>query len=660
MPNLPSERLGRASGWCDVLLPPRRHPQRPRRVPGLQPLLRSARGQRRQVRHRQRGAEVRRAHGLGLRHELRPRQQAASRRRLPAARRRHRPQARPRRLSLRSLAPSTPACDNARSPRKSVCDSVFPSPACGRGGGERAVAHQSPSPNEPSPNHPYAPTLAGSPRLPDKAADMAVFTAATAPRVAPVLPELQELWRLIDQGGDLVRARELTRIKVAGGELPVVAVTMGNPDPSVPGIGFIGGVHGLERIGAQVVLAFLGSLVRRLRWDLSLHQQLESLRLVFLPVVNPGGVLMASRANPAGVDLMRNAPQDAEHPVPFLVGGQRLSSRLPWYRGAAGAPLQPESDALCRLIREELRGPPGRADHRLPFRLRPARPHLVSLCAQPQAHAASGRGPRAVRGARPMSVPASLSDGAAEPSLPDPRRSLGPPVRRIAHPRSRGLSADDARNGVMAVGQEKSAPATLPARHVQSVDRASPAARVASTHVLAGLHDACRPRCGPMAAGTGVASGSRRTGAHQVVSQEGLMEGQGGGQTWVLLRGLTRESAHWGDFPARLLRALRIQQPRARLELLDLPGNGDKHRQSSPTHVEDMMEDCRAELRRRGVPPPYQLLAMSLGAMVASEWAARYPGELSAIVLINTSLRPFSAFFRRLRPSNYWSLLMRA
>ncbi|WP_343628781.1 alpha/beta hydrolase [Roseateles sp.] len=136
------------------------------------------------------------------------------------------------------------------------------------------------------------------------------------------------------------------------------------------------------------------------------------------------------------------------------------------------------------------------------------------------------------------------------------------------------------------------------------------------------------------------------------------MEGQGGGQTWVLLRGLTRESAHWGDFPARLLRALRIQQPRARLELLDLPGNGDKHRQSSPTHVEDMMEDCRAELRRRGVPPPYQLLAMSLGAMVASEWASRYPGELSAIVLINTSLRPFSAFFRRLRPSNYWSLLM--
>ena len=86
--------------------------------------------------------------------------------------------------------------------------------------------------------------------------------------------------------------------------------------------------------------------------------------------------------------------------------------------------------------------------------------------------------------------------------------------------------------------------------------------------------------------------------------------------TWVLLRGLTRESAHWGDFPARLQRALLVQQPGARLELLDLPGNGDKHRQSSPTHVDAMMENCRAELARRGPPPPYQVLAMSLGGMV--------------------------------------------
>lgn len=129
-------------------------------------------------------------------------------------------------------------------------------------------------------------------------------------------------------------------------------------------------------------------------------------------------------------------------------------------------------------------------------------------------------------------------------------------------------------------------------------------------------------------------------------------------QTWVLLRGLTRESGHWGDFPKRLLQALRVEQPEARLVLLDLPGNGNKHRQRSPAQVGEMVDACRADLRQRGIAPPYQVLAMSLGAMVASDWAMRHPGELEAVVLINTSLRPFSAFFRRLRPGNYWSLLM--
>lgn len=126
---------------------------------------------------------------------------------------------------------------------------------------------------------------------------------------------------------------------------------------------------------------------------------------------------------------------------------------------------------------------------------------------------------------------------------------------------------------------------------------------------------------------------------------------------WVLLRGLTRESGHWGDFPLKLLRALRPGQPGVRLELLDLPGNGHLHRQSSPSSVTAMREACQQELLRRGVLPPYNLLAMSLGAMVASDWAAHHPEDLESVVLINTSLRPFSPFFRRLRPANYWSLL---
>ncbi len=123
--------------------------------------------------------------------------------------------------------------------------------------------------------------------------------------------------------------------------------------------------------------------------------------------------------------------------------------------------------------------------------------------------------------------------------------------------------------------------------------------------------------------------------------------------TWLLLRGLTREAAHWGGFVAQLQQAL----PQARILTLDLPGNGRLNALRSPTDVAAMVAWCRAELAQRGVAGPVHVLAMSLGAMVAAEWACRAPQELAGGVLINTSLRPFSPFYRRLRPRNYRRLL---
>lgn len=122
---------------------------------------------------------------------------------------------------------------------------------------------------------------------------------------------------------------------------------------------------------------------------------------------------------------------------------------------------------------------------------------------------------------------------------------------------------------------------------------------------------------------------------------------------WVFLRGLTRESRHWGNFVALFQRALQAGQ----VVTLDLPGNGLLNQQRSPMSVHDMVAHCRAELASRHLAPPYQLLAMSLGAMVAVAWADAYPQEISANVLISTSMRPFSAFYRRLRPANYGVLL---
>lgn len=127
---------------------------------------------------------------------------------------------------------------------------------------------------------------------------------------------------------------------------------------------------------------------------------------------------------------------------------------------------------------------------------------------------------------------------------------------------------------------------------------------------------------------------------------------------WVLLRGLSRASGHWGVFPEHLLRELRTLQPTVRLVALDLPGTGALRRQASPTQVSAIVDACRAELQRQGVSGPLSLVGMSLGAAVLTDWANRYPAEVESGVLINPSLRPFSELFRKSRPLNYLGLLL--
>ncbi len=168
------------------------------------------------------------------------------------------------------------------------------------------------------------------------------------------MPELDELAELIADAGQLFSHRSLGRVSASGREFSIEAVTLGNPDRALPVIGLFGGVHGLERIGTAVLLAFLRSMLSRLRWDASLHRMLEGLRVVVVPLVNPGGMYRSTRANPQGVDLMRNAPVECAEGAPFLVGGQRWSAGLPWFRGRTGEPMQAEAQALCDLVEQEM------------------------------------------------------------------------------------------------------------------------------------------------------------------------------------------------------------------------------------------------------------------------------------------------------------------
>jgi Zinc carboxypeptidase len=168
------------------------------------------------------------------------------------------------------------------------------------------------------------------------------------------LNELAELHRILEAGAAHLDVRTLCEVETGGRRFPVYAACLGSKSPDAPAVGFFGGVHGLERIGTQVLLAYLSTLVARLAWDELLHDQLSRVRLVFVPMVNPGGMWRHTRANPNGVDIMRNAPVDAAERVPFLLGGQRISSSLPWYRGVEHAPMEIESRAVCDLVEQEL------------------------------------------------------------------------------------------------------------------------------------------------------------------------------------------------------------------------------------------------------------------------------------------------------------------
>jgi hypothetical protein len=198
-------------------------------------------------------------------------------------------------------------------------------------------------------DHPRSPTLANA------------FILAGTQDTTATFAEHEELKTILRAGSTRFETHVVCEIDTRRPpypQFPVFTASIGSQDPLAPAVGFFAGIHGLERIGTQVVLHYMRALLFRLEWDELLHRQLEKVRLVFMPIVNPGGMWAHKRANPNGVDLMRNAPQRAESGVPFLAGGQTLSPWLPWYCGRPGAPMQTESSTLLKVVSEQLSSRP--------------------------------------------------------------------------------------------------------------------------------------------------------------------------------------------------------------------------------------------------------------------------------------------------------------
>jgi len=168
------------------------------------------------------------------------------------------------------------------------------------------------------------------------------------------LPELDQLERIIEQFGSRAQCEIVARIPYKKHPFPIHCITLGSNQPDAPTLAFFGGVHGLEKIGSEVILSLMRTISRLLDWDEEFAGRLQKSRLIFMPLVNPVGVHVGTRANGNGVDLMRNAPVDSEGATK-LYCGHRISPRLPWYRGIEGE-MEQEAQALCRVVEKHLFG----------------------------------------------------------------------------------------------------------------------------------------------------------------------------------------------------------------------------------------------------------------------------------------------------------------
>lgn len=122
---------------------------------------------------------------------------------------------------------------------------------------------------------------------------------------------------------------------------------------------------------------------------------------------------------------------------------------------------------------------------------------------------------------------------------------------------------------------------------------------------------------------------------------------------WVLLRGLSRDSRHWEAFPEQLRAAF----PEDRVTCLNLPGTGPNQPFSSPTNISQIVDWLRQHYAASLKQQPLHLLTISMGGMLAADWMHRFPEEVAAGVMINTSskLNPLS---KRMRLGTLCALLM--
>ncbi|WP_413584595.1 alpha/beta fold hydrolase [Bdellovibrio sp. HCB274] len=118
---------------------------------------------------------------------------------------------------------------------------------------------------------------------------------------------------------------------------------------------------------------------------------------------------------------------------------------------------------------------------------------------------------------------------------------------------------------------------------------------------------------------------------------------------WILIRGLARGKGHWGSFPQKMQKFF----PNDQIEMIDLPGNGERNQEQSPLAISEYVADLRQQSQFVKQNESFHLLGISLGAMIAVQWLNDHPQEVEKAHLICTSSASTSAFYQRYQLRNY-------
>ncbi len=115
----------------------------------------------------------------------------------------------------------------------------------------------------------------------------------------------------------------------------------------------------------------------------------------------------------------------------------------------------------------------------------------------------------------------------------------------------------------------------------------------------------------------------------------------------IALRGLIRGKRHWGQY----IEAIESDLPGVKILTYDIPGNGTRYQEKSPTTIDQYVDDLRAQMIKDITPnTEVHIFAMSLGAMIGSRWVERYPEDFNSAIFANTSFKGISPFYERFRP----------